>query len=85
MSSLYLANETGERTVVLSGAQIDISVDALQMAFTLTEAQRVLSIENSATPGGDDTVDIEALESAILDIGQKRKRLPARNSFNRNC
>jgi hypothetical protein len=50
LSDISLANDA---VPSLLGATSIVETDGLTVSITLTEAQRVLAIEHSATPGGD--------------------------------
>jgi hypothetical protein len=55
LNKLFLSNVTGEETVSLSASTITTEEYALSITVHLVESARVKAIENSNTPGGDNT------------------------------
>ena len=71
---IHLSNVSGEEQITFSqlgGASV-VAVDGVNINFTLSEQQRVVAIENSATPGGDGgSIRLDVDASAVHDIGFK--------------
>jgi hypothetical protein len=71
-SKFHLSDTSGANDAVpnLLGATVD-DTDLISVSITLTEAQRVLAIEHSATPGGDGVALIFDVDGgALKDIAQ---------------